>query len=571
MASDIIYLKALDQPIVVLNSFEDVVALLEKKSAANSSRAQLPAHDIMEASWAFTFTTYGPQWRARRRAFHQYLNQGRIPDYHPIIQQETATFLRALLEQPDDFMAEMRSLFSHIIMRIAYGAKDFEYNNQIIRDAEAIVDRLLVSMTPGRFLVNVIPALKWVPAWFPGAGWKRFLLEGLELTERALETPFRDASERLGSEGTHDETPSIVQGLVNRLPPKDDPTYPEMERMAKDVSATAYAAGSDTTVSSAHALILALAMHPDVQRKIKEEIDSIVDTTKQLPSFGDLKEMHYLQAVTKEVNRWYNVLPLAVPHLSMEDQEYKGYFFPKGTAFQPNTWAILHDPNVFESPYEFNPERYLKNGRLDTTLLDPDLAAFGYGRRICPGRHLSHDSLLYMAATVLSVFDIRAPKDGEPLKLEATPETMSKIVPFKCEITPRSEKHTALLQLPICHRPMTSPHAPPTDLQTVVDSEVKYTLLLPITSKLLISLDPGIQGMALPDHDTRVAWIGPSYPLDLSTLPVESEEIPIQYPSLKLGYSATPTLTLEQRLKIGDAVESKLKNEKEAAPAPPRE
>ncbi|OJA15258.1 hypothetical protein AZE42_09109 [Rhizopogon vesiculosus] len=71
------------------------------------------------------------------------------------------------------------------------------------------------------------------------------------------------------------------------------------------------------------------------------------------------------------------------------------------------------------------------------------------------------------------------------------------------------------------------------------------------------------------DHEIRNAWIGPAFPLDLSTLPVKSEEIPLQYPSLKLGYSAPePEYTLEQRHRIGANVERILKGEKEAARAP---
>jgi len=71
------------------------------------------------------------------------------------------------------------------------------------------------------------------------------------------------------------------------------------------------------------------------------------------------------------------------------------------------------------------------------------------------------------------------------------------------------------------------------------------------------------------DHEIRNAWIGPSYPLDLSTLPVNSEEIPLQYPSLKLGYSSeTPPLSLDARKKLGSNVERTLAREKDAAPAP---
>ncbi|KIK79644.1 hypothetical protein PAXRUDRAFT_834003 [Paxillus rubicundulus Ve08.2h10] len=71
------------------------------------------------------------------------------------------------------------------------------------------------------------------------------------------------------------------------------------------------------------------------------------------------------------------------------------------------------------------------------------------------------------------------------------------------------------------------------------------------------------------DHEIRRAWLGPSYPLDLSRLPVLTEDIPLQYPSLKLGYSAPEAdFTLEDRRRIGANVERILKNEKEAARAP---
>ena len=82
-----------------------------------------------------------------------------------------------------------------------------------------------------------------------------------------------------------------------------------------------------------------------------------------------------------------------------EDDEYNGYFIPKGTTIFGNAWyatridssgfiltedfrrAIMHDPQIYEDPMEFKPERFMKNGELDPTVLDPDAAAFGFGRR----------------------------------------------------------------------------------------------------------------------------------------------------------------------------------------------
>jgi len=73
------------------------------------------------------------------------------------------------------------------------------------------------------------------------------------------------------------------------------------------------------------------------------------------------------------------------------------------------------------------------------------------------------------------------------------------------------------------------------------------------------------------DHEVRNAWLGPAFPLDLDTLPVRSEDIPLQYPTLKLGYSGKDSLTIPMRLKLGLNIEYLLQGEKEAARAPPRE
>ena len=81
----------------------------------------------------------------------------------------------------------------------------------------------------------------------------------------------------------------------------------------------------------------------------------------------------------------------------------------------------MHDPKVFEHPFEFNPDRYLRDGQVDPTVPDAERAAFGFGRRICPGRHFSADTLFLFAASLLATFTIEPPtKDeaGNPIPLE---------------------------------------------------------------------------------------------------------------------------------------------------------
>lgn len=78
--------------------------------------------------------------------------------------------------------------------------------------------------------------------------------------------------------------------------------------------------------------------------------------------------------------------------------------------------AILHDEKYYPDPFTFIPDRYIKNGELDPSVLDPGAAAFGYGRRVCPGRFMARDSIWITVACTLSAFNVQPVKgsDGKP-------------------------------------------------------------------------------------------------------------------------------------------------------------
>jgi cytochrome P450 len=77
---------------------------------------------------------------------------------------------------------------------------------------------------------------------------------------------------------------------------------------------------------------------------------------------------------------------VGIPHCTTADDVFDGYFIPRGTLIISNAWAIMHDPEVYEAPDEFRPERFLRIGaqgqlELDPEAIDPATAVFGYGRR----------------------------------------------------------------------------------------------------------------------------------------------------------------------------------------------
>ena len=81
---------------------------------------------------------------------------------------------------------------------------------------------------------------------------------------------------------------------------------------------------------------------------------------------------------------------------------------------------MLHDPNVYEHPDKFNPDRFLQESssggselKLDHEVPNPMDAAFGFGRRICPGRHMTYESLWMSVASFVAVFDIKKSVDEQ--------------------------------------------------------------------------------------------------------------------------------------------------------------
>ncbi|RXW19089.1 hypothetical protein EST38_g6769 [Candolleomyces aberdarensis] len=443
---DLVYLEAVGQPILILGSLERANEILERKSSKYSNRPVLPALEMIDVAWSFSLFQYGPELRHYRKTFHQYFNANVISRYQPILDEEVTAFLRKLHKSPELFLDHTRDLFGYAIMRIAYGFDDPEVNRGLLHDGETMLKAFVEVSLPGRYLVNDIPILRHVPAWFPGAGFKARFAELAQVSQRMHIDSFERVKKNLEN-GRRSVHPSMAADLVDKMPNEDNPARSKYNEVAQDVCAVAYAAGADTMISTLFALFLALAMHPEVQEKAQKELESVIGSGR-LPTLNDQKSLPYISAIVKEISRWHTVAPIGLPHVTAEDDEYNGYFIPKGTYVMANSWAILHDPNVYDAPEKFNPDRFMKDGALDPTVRDPGVAVFGYGRRVCPGRWLSDSTLFLVTASFLSVYNVYPPKDDSgnsiPLKIEVAPALVSTPLPFKCNIRLRSSQHAHL-------------------------------------------------------------------------------------------------------------------------------
>ena len=82
-----------------------------------------------------------------------------------------------------------------------------------------------------------------------------------------------------------------------------------------------------------------MTLHPHIQKRAQAELDAVVGSNR-LPTLDDQHLLPYTAALAKECFRWRNVLPLGFPHIVCEDDEYKGYFIPKGSTILPITSRV---------------------------------------------------------------------------------------------------------------------------------------------------------------------------------------------------------------------------------------
>lgn len=165
--------------------------------------------------------------------------------------------------------------------------------------------------------------------------------------------------------------------------------------------------GADNVAVLIEWILARMVHHHDVQSKVHEELDRVVGSRPLVES--DIQSMVYLPAVVKEVLRLHPPGPLlSWARLSIRDTVVDGYPVPAGTTAMVNMWAITRDPEVWEDPLEFKPERFVssKDANVQFSVLGSDLrlAPFGSGTRSCPGKALGLTTVSFWVGSLLHDF-----------------------------------------------------------------------------------------------------------------------------------------------------------------------
>ncbi|CAI8605286.1 unnamed protein product [Vicia faba] len=173
----------------------------------------------------------------------------------------------------------------------------------------------------------------------------------------------------------------------------------KIERLSVDL----FVAGTDTVTSTVEWAMAELLHNPNIMSKAKSELNELIGKGN-LVKESDIAKLPYLQAIVKETFRLHPAVPFLLPRKAEMDLEINGYKVPKGAQVLVNVWAIGRDPDLWDNPNEFLPERFLGSD-IDFKGRNFELTPFGGGRRICPGLPLAIRVLFLMLGLFINCFE----------------------------------------------------------------------------------------------------------------------------------------------------------------------
>ncbi|XP_078582430.1 cytochrome P450 4V2-like isoform X3 [Branchiostoma floridae x Branchiostoma japonicum] len=192
--------------------------------------------------------------------------------------------------------------------------------------------------------------------------------------------------------------------------------------------------GHDTTAAAANWAIFLIGSHPDVQRKVHEEMDRVMSDPDEKPTMDDLREMKYLECCIKEALRLYPSVPFFARTLS-EDCVIGGYEVPKGVTAIVPTYNVHRDPNHWPDAEKFDPERFFPEncaGRHPYAYIP-----FSAGSRNCIGQRFALMEEKAILSSIFRRFHIETMQNREDLKplgeLILRPESGVRIKLFRRE------------------------------------------------------------------------------------------------------------------------------------------
>lgn len=324
-----------------------------------------------------------------------------LPPMHVIHTEYLERFVAHSKESPKPFMHEFREFMCAVSLKTFCG-------DYITKDQIAMISDNYYQVTEALELVNFPIILPFTKPWY-GKKVADFTMKIFEDCA-AMSKKNMAAGGAIGS--TIDEWVTLM--LQSKKFEKENPNMTPSERRSlvreftnKEISETIFTflfASQDATSSACTWLFQVLGDRPDIMEKIREEQLRLRDNDVSIePDLDLVDKMTYTNMVVKEILR-YRPPVIMVPYVCKKPYPISPeYTAPKGSMVIPTLWPALHDPEVYENPDEFIPERWVEGSK--ASLAQSNWLVFGTGPHVCIGQNYVMMNLVSMIGKACMLYD----------------------------------------------------------------------------------------------------------------------------------------------------------------------
>ncbi|GAB4839858.1 hypothetical protein Ancab_020567 [Ancistrocladus abbreviatus] len=393
---------------------------------------------------------YGPAWRLlRRNLTAEILHPSRVKSYsharkwvlHILLSRlNSESCAGAAVKVIDHFHYAMFCL----LVLMCFGDK---LDEDQIKEIETVHRRLLVAFSRFQILdfwpslTKIIFHRRWRELFQMKSDQSKVVIPLIRARKGAR---INGESTMKEKEDEHNGVVCYVDTLLKLELPEDGGKRSLTEEEMVTLCSEFMNAGTDTTSTALQWIMANIVKNPSIQTKLFDEINSVVEGGAEEVTEEDLGKMPYLRAVILEGLRRHPPGHFVLPHAVVEEVELGGYAVPKNAVINFMVADMGWDPEVWEDPMEFKPERFLPKEREEefdiTGSREIKMMPFGVGRRICPGYGLAILHLEYFAANLVWNFEWKI-ADGEDVDLAEKQEfTIVMKHPLRVQIFPRKNR-----------------------------------------------------------------------------------------------------------------------------------
>ncbi|XP_070833582.1 steroid 17-alpha-hydroxylase/17,20 lyase isoform X1 [Chaetodon trifascialis] len=404
--------------VIIVNQHTHAKEVLLKKGKIFAGRPRTVTTDVLTRDGKdIAFGDYSPTWRFHRKIVHGALcmfGEGSA-SIEKIIRAEAQSLCSVLSEATAaglalDLSPELTRAVTNVICSLCFnssyrrGDPEFE---AMLHYSQGIVDTVAKDS-----LVDIFPWLQL----FPNAD-LRLLKQCVSTRDKLLQKEYDQHKADYSDHVQRD----LLDALLRAKRSAENNNTAEISGESVDLSddrllmtvGDIFGAGVETTTTVLKWAITYLIHHPQMQKRIQEELDSKVGGDR-FPQLSDRGSLPYLEATIREVLRIRPVAPLLIPHVALSDTSLGDFTVRKGTRVIINLWALHHDEKEWKNPELFDPGRFLNSEGTGLIIPSSSYLPFGAGVRVCLGEALAKMELFLFLSWTLQRFTLSVPP-GQPL------------------------------------------------------------------------------------------------------------------------------------------------------------